>query len=370
MRRGVAVLLVAAAFAGGVALPGVARASDVVVTRPPLAAVPPGCSPLEVAEAFVKFFEAFNRGDMATLDALWVEEDTPGQPLGGTMQFAWYSMTEGGVRQPSRHRAIFDRPDLLPYFAERHRQNERMRLLFVSTGPANSSRQAVGFSVAFTRHADDLPERLGGKQRIGAGKGTFLCGRQQFNALSLGMHDAQPGAEFPAEWDLSTGGPCPRPSGWTVSTGPPVACTNGPNASALASGFRLTSSSARLPAPCAPIAVRRQVAAMLGSFNMGARSSDAFVRSFDERGVFRRVTTGRAIRGRAALRAFARQRYAEGEGWTAALLAAPRRANKETATYRLVLNVRYQGHDAPRATAQLSVSCRSGLVRSWVGPTR
>jgi hypothetical protein len=136
-----ALVVSASAVAAGAFVASPPAATGLLVTRDS-GSLPVGCGPREVAGFLSGFFDAFNRGDMQALDEIWTKEDSPGRPIGRTgREFIWYSVTEGGsIRTgPWRHRSIYDRPELLGYFAERHRQNERMSLVAVRATRARTS---------------------------------------------------------------------------------------------------------------------------------------------------------------------------------------------------------------------------------------
>jgi hypothetical protein len=231
----------------------------VVVTRNAVR-LPEGCSPQQVAGLFAEFFTELETGDAGRLARFFAQEDPPGkaiEPAGRA--FRWYSVTDGGgagpevggKRQPLRHFVAYDVADLLPYFAERRRQNERMQLVAVEAATSNIA-GAAGGTFVVRRDADDLPPGLGGNQRTAYGKFELDCAERRFFVWSMGMNLA-PGQ------DLARGvSPCPLPPGWAPGT-PAVACTRGPNARALATGFRLGRTAIALPAKCGPAAVTPRV---------------------------------------------------------------------------------------------------------------
>jgi len=167
------------ALAAAVALTAAASATtaassplvEIVVTRDSVK-LPAGCSVREVGALLSRFTRAVTDGDQAELARLFVTVDPPGravEPAGSV--FRWYSATEGRSRaaRPWRHRAQYDRADLLAYFAERHVQNERMELIEAEVRP-NSRLREVGIIFRVRREADDLPSWLspyaGGKAGI------------------------------------------------------------------------------------------------------------------------------------------------------------------------------------------------------------
>ena len=343
----------------------------ILVTRPTLAALPVGCSPGEVGRVLDRFFNAVASSDLATIDSLWVTEDSsPGRPSASSPnEFQWYSMTEGAVGSPWRHRAIFDRPELLPYFAERSRRNEQIKLLSVAVGPESSRNGSIGFTVTFRREADDLPQRLGGRWRIGGGKGEVICARGQLRVLSVGMNDAQPDADLPRGWDLARAVPCPVQRGWSVRAGPPVACAEGPNAPAFATGFRITRTRIRLPTPCGLPTVERRLRSLLSAFNYGREPrARLFARGFHSNAFFQPRPTA-TFANRTRISNFVASRYRAGEGWTAMVLAMQRARSAREADYAVTLEIMYQGTTIGKRNALLSIDCASGLIRRWrAGP--
>lgn len=162
--------------------------------------------------------------------------------------------------------------------------------------------------------------------------------------------------------------PCPLPPGWTP-TNPAVACTRGPNARALATGFRLGSTSVSLPSTCRPAAVKRRVVTTLAAFNTGL--GDEFARHFVKRGEFHPYFSRAAFVRSKTMSRFVRGRYKAGDGWSATALRPPTGVGLPTrqALYRLELRISYQGAlIAEGAGVKLVVDCLSGKLRRWVGP--
>src|SRR5919201_5877671 len=112
----IAVLAAASATAG---------TSPVVVTRGS-AALPAGCSPADVAAVLADFTDAFNRGDAQHIDALFAP--TMSQP--GESPFVRFtsSSSAGAVD-------LTDRTSVLAYLADRHKRNERERLVYLDAVP-------------------------------------------------------------------------------------------------------------------------------------------------------------------------------------------------------------------------------------------
>jgi hypothetical protein len=327
----------------------------VLVTRDSVS-LPTGCSPREVASFFDLFLDAFNRGDMQALDEIWTSEDSPGRPVGSPgREFIWYSVTEGGsIRTgPWRDRSVYDRPELLAYFAERHRQNERMSLVAVRVVRARAS-WAAGIHFVVRRSADDLPPGLGGRQRIAGGKGQIDCERHRIQLWTMFMNMAEPGRDYPPS---GAAVPCPRPAGWSPAN-PVVVCSSGRNAPAVSEEFN--ASRAGSPGRCEPQAVSARLRRALSAFNAG--SADVFARQLSRTPVFR--VQRKVLRSRRPVTRYLLARYHAGEGWTATRLE---RAGR-TGGYRLSLSVVHQTQTIGRGSVFVTVNCASGLISRWVGP--
>jgi hypothetical protein len=124
---------------------------------PPPAEPPKRCKPDEVETLVVRFIDAFNRGDLKGLGAVFAREP----------DFEWYSTDAPGERLRAR---AYDRSSLVPYFAGRHARGERLVLrAFRFNG--NSTTPYGTFEYSLIRRADDLePTRY-------AGKGGSFCYR-------------------------------------------------------------------------------------------------------------------------------------------------------------------------------------------------
>jgi hypothetical protein len=209
------------------------------------------------------------------------------------------------------------------------------------TGPTAPTSVSVNYRV----------ERTNG---INFGKALIDCATQRLWQGAIGPRAS-----------VSSPLPCPRPAGWTPA-GPVLACTLGPNAAALSPTFRVARGGLLLPRPCRASRVRIAVRSVLTSFDGGL--GEAFAARFAPRGRLRAYAGGDVV-GRRTLTRFARTRYEAGDGWTARYLTPPTAARAGRAVYRLRLTVSYQGEVmSRRAAATLGIDCRSGRVRSWVGP--
>jgi hypothetical protein len=353
--KALAALALTSAAAASFSFAAAPAADDVLVTRESTI-LRSGCNPRQAAALLGRFLDAFNRGDTAALHEIWTKEDRPGRPVWPVgREFRWYSVTEGGSVQtsPWRHRSVYDRPDLLAYFAERHSQGERMSLVAVQVTRSREPWSA-GIRFVVRRSADDLPSSLGGRQRIAGGKGGIDCERQQIYLWSMAMNTAKAGQDYPAR---GAGVPCPRPAGWSPAN-PVVVCSGGANAPAVSEEF--VASGAGSPGRCAPRAVSQRVTRALSAYNTGL--ADVFPRHLSRTPVFR--AQRKVLRSRPAVTRYVRARYQAGEGWTARQLERAGPAGR----YRLSLSVVHQTKTIGRGSVLVTVNCASGLISSWLGP--
>ena len=144
LRRGIALLLVAASALAVAALPPPNAAAR---TRP--------CARSEVGQVIVRFIRALNAGNAARLDAVFAKEPS----------FEWYSTGAPGRRLGG---AAYRRATLIPYFVRRHAQRERLTLLSWSGGGNANGYAHFGFRLV--RRAKDAPRPL----RLD-GKGAAIC---------------------------------------------------------------------------------------------------------------------------------------------------------------------------------------------------
>ena len=157
------------------------------------ASLPDGCHPRQVAELVISFVDAFNSGDQATLSRIFFVSEGPSPPDFSERDYdpwSWY--TVGKVEPGGKIESIFvtyDQSELLRYFAERHKQGERMRLLKVSlthTGLLGKD-DNVGFVYVLNRYARDLEPGLGGPARIASGQGAINCTNRRIFAWRMDM---------------------------------------------------------------------------------------------------------------------------------------------------------------------------------------
>ncbi len=131
------------------------------------------------------FVAAFNRGDQAALlDLFPAKGSDPRDPArawtGDPNQLRWFSLE---MANPSKDVGLFNaytRETLLAYFAERHRQRERIRIIDLKVNPASGFPGTAAINFRITRQADDLPERTF------SGKGGVNCAQRTIFLWSQG----------------------------------------------------------------------------------------------------------------------------------------------------------------------------------------
>src|SRR5712692_1302795 len=233
--------LVLGFFAVLAAASATAGTSPVVVTRGS-AALPAGCSPGDVAAVVTDFTDAFNRGDAQRIDELFAP--TMSQP--GESPFVRFtSSTAAGAVD------LTDRASVLGYLADRHKRNERERLLYLDAVPNRTlapGRVEVG--VGLSAQADDYEGGLRGLVR----RAVVNCASKTIAEWKVTLQ--------PVGFSFSGPGACPRPSGWSAN-GPTVACAERPSAWELADTFVVGKSATSLPARCSATRARVGLVAML-----------------------------------------------------------------------------------------------------------
>ncbi len=134
------------------------------------------CDNAAVTALVMRFLDAYNAGDGARLLAFFPSRDaTRGIGIAGEET---YFQRYWDVRKPTRRDedgfAAYARTDLPPYWVQRHAQHERLQLLLVDGGGANSF-GLVGFGFLLTRQAGDLPTHaVYGKASVDCARGTFV----------------------------------------------------------------------------------------------------------------------------------------------------------------------------------------------------
>lgn len=209
---------------GSVSERPIAIQTPVIVTSDD-ALLPQGCRPKPVAETVIRFVDAFNRGDQAMLSQIFFVSEGPSPPdfsTAGYYPWSWYSASEIGTKgRVARNFTTSDQAELLQYFAKRHKQEERMRLLKVSLTRQGllDEENNVGFLFTLTRKAQDLNPKAGGPARIAYGKGAFNCRNGRIFAWSMDMRVSEDRTPREASAWL-----CKAPPGWKPGKAV-VACT-------------------------------------------------------------------------------------------------------------------------------------------------
>jgi hypothetical protein len=123
------------------------------------------CTAGDVEALARRFAEAFNRGDLGELDAIFAREP----------EFEWYSTGGPGERLLP---IAADRDSLVPYFRERHARGEQLTLRSLRfNGNTTGSRTYGNFEYTLMRQAHDLAPTAY------RGKGAALCFRGRSDAI-------------------------------------------------------------------------------------------------------------------------------------------------------------------------------------------
>ena len=127
----------------------VAAATTAATARP----ADQSCDATLTRTTWVRFIDAFNRGDYHKLDAIFAREPS----------FLWYSSNIPGLRNltPATNRLT-----LIPYFRARHARHDQMRLLSFAYHDNGN------FTYRLRRSASDY---RGGRWFRLIGKGTVTC---------------------------------------------------------------------------------------------------------------------------------------------------------------------------------------------------
>jgi hypothetical protein len=189
------------------------------------ASLPDGCHPRQVADLVISFVDAFNSGDHASLSRIFFVSEGPSPPDFAERSYypwSWYTVSKmkaGGEIENGF--VTYDQGELLRYFAERHKQGERLRLIKLSLTQTGllGKEDNVGFVYVLNRNASDLEPGLGGPARIASGQGAINCTNRRIFAWRMDMRedDDRSGREA-ANWI------CTDPPGWKPGDAV-VACT-------------------------------------------------------------------------------------------------------------------------------------------------
>jgi hypothetical protein len=203
---------------------GVREPTTKVIVTSDDASLPDGCRPRQIAELVIEFIDAFNSGDQEWLSSLFFISEGPSPPdfsQAGYYPWSWYSVSEVGAGGRIEDGFVtYDQGELLRYFAERHKQGERLELLKVSSTQAGllGNEGNVGIVYVLTRDAEDLEPGLGGPDRIATGKGAINCASRRIFVWSMEMRtDERRTKQDAADWL------CTDPPGWRPGTAV-VAC--------------------------------------------------------------------------------------------------------------------------------------------------
>lgn len=155
--------------------------------------LPDGCHPRQVADLVISFVDAFNKGDQAVLSRVFFLSEAPSPPDYADNAYdlwSWYTVgeIEPGGRIVNGF-VTYDQGELLDYFATRHKQGERLRLLKLSltqTGLLGED-DNVGFIYVLNRNAGDLEPDLGGTAHIASGQGSINCTNRRIFAWRMDM---------------------------------------------------------------------------------------------------------------------------------------------------------------------------------------
>jgi hypothetical protein len=179
------------------------------------ASLPEGCHPRQVAELVISFVEAFNSGDQAVLSRIFFLSEGPTPPDFADRAYdpwSWYTVSkvEPGGKIVSGF-VTYEQGELLDYFAERHEQGERLRLLKVSLAQTGllGRDDNVGFVYVLNRTAGDLEPDLGGPAHIASGQGALNCKNRRIFTWRMDMKAGdQRTSREAANWL------CTDPPGW------------------------------------------------------------------------------------------------------------------------------------------------------------
>ena len=153
-------------------------ATPVVYPTPPLSN---GCDETAIRGVVGDFIAAFNAGDQAGLARVFPAKGSDGDHpwAGDPDQLRWFTLTRADPGTGVDALNLYTRATLLAYFAARHAQHERMRVVELVINPAASGPLTAAINFRITRTADDLPEStFGGKGGVGCAHGVIYLWSQ------------------------------------------------------------------------------------------------------------------------------------------------------------------------------------------------
>jgi len=145
---------------------------------PPL---PAGCDETAIRGVVQGFIAAFNAGDEAGLARVFPARGSDGDHpwTGDPDQLRWFTLTRADPGTGMDALNLYTPYTLLAYFAERHAQHERMRMVELVINSAASGPTTAAINFRITRAADDLPEHtFGGKGGVGCTAGRIFLWSQ------------------------------------------------------------------------------------------------------------------------------------------------------------------------------------------------
>ncbi len=154
----------------------------------PTVPLPAGCDDDAILGVVRDFIAAYNVGDQAGLARVFPAKGSDGDHpwTGDPNQLRWFTLVRANPAKGVDGLNLYNRDTLLAYFAERHAQHERMRMveLVVNHGASGPGAAAINFRIA--RAADDLPEsEFPGKGGVGCQHGVIYLWSQGGAPLAL-----------------------------------------------------------------------------------------------------------------------------------------------------------------------------------------
>jgi len=147
----------------------------------PTLPLPAACDAAAIRRVVGEFIAAFNAGDHAGLARVFPATGSDGDHpwTGDPDQLRWFTLTRADPGTGVDALNLSTRDTILAYFAARHAQHERMRLVELVINPAGGGPVTAAINFVITRTADDLPESpFGGKGGVGCTHGLIFLWSQ------------------------------------------------------------------------------------------------------------------------------------------------------------------------------------------------
>jgi len=147
----------------------------------PGGSLPAGCDEATITRVVHDFVAAFNRGDQGALARFFPARGSDGDhPWSGDPdQLRWFTLVRANPSKGVDALNLYTRETLLAYFADRHAQHERMRVLELIVNPAGGGPVTAAINFRIARAADDLPEAVFfGKGGVGCAQGRIFLWSQ------------------------------------------------------------------------------------------------------------------------------------------------------------------------------------------------